>query len=247
MGKAGAPAPRPWWDSRHTSSRPEQGRSWGILERGDLGRCLRCLVDFGAHRPGTGATGGLLGQQRRGAPVGGLRGDEAGASRHPRERRQAKAADGTGPSQAADRTAETADGTGPGRGATEAGQGEGRALEAIGGHELVPAGTHRPLHPRKRAPVPCGKGQGPAGCGAGQRCASGQGQGVSATLGPEPEEKGRREGGRKGRQRRRQGRGRREEGGEEGRGGEEGEGGGGGGVEGRRSRGRRGSRGREGE
>ena len=36
----------------------------GFRNGGDLGRCLCCLVDFGAHRPGAGATGGLLPDSR---------------------------------------------------------------------------------------------------------------------------------------------------------------------------------------
>lgn len=74
--------------------------------------------------------------EERGAPVWvGSEGMKRGHRGHQRERRQAEAADGTGPSQGCrqDRTRAEADGTGPGRGAAGGRSKEGERLEAIGG------------------------------------------------------------------------------------------------------------------
>ena len=118
--------------------------------------------------------------EERGVAVGGLVGAEARASWH-----QHEAADGTGPGQG-------------GRG----GRGGGRG-ECPRSHRRPQAGSLGTSASLGEGSVLCGKERGAAGHGAGQRCASVQGQGPSATLGPEPV--GEREGeggGRKGRRRR---------------------------------------------
>lgn len=107
--------------------------------------------------------------EERGAPVGGLRGDEARASRHQCERRKAEAADGTGPGQGyrQDRTRPRRQtGQDWAEGAAEAGAREGeRALEAIGGHELVASAPMGLCIPgRGLSPVWQGAG-GPQGVG----------------------------------------------------------------------------------
>lgn len=123
--------------SRHTSSRPERGRSWGI---GTGGTWEMPALPGGFWGPQTrdgGHRWAATGQQRRGERQwGGLRGMKRGhRGTNVRVAGQAEAADGTGPSQGCrqDRTRAEADvGQDRAEGAAEAGAREGE--RAPGSH-----------------------------------------------------------------------------------------------------------------
>ena len=95
-GEAGTPARRPWWNSGHTNSEPERGRSWAEFGMGGTWEdaCAAWWIVAPTDQGRGPRVGGSRTAEERGEAVGGLRGAEARASWHQRE-----AADRTGPGQ----------------------------------------------------------------------------------------------------------------------------------------------------